>query len=177
MLHEALSLASERAVWLALPDLLDGIAEVAGGLRSHEEAARLIGAIDVARERLGLPVFATERPRRETLMAHIRDALGADTYERAHAAGSSMDLAETVAYVRRARGARKRPPGGWESLTPTELRVVELASEGLTNAGIAERMFISAATVKVHLAHVYGKLEVPNRAALATVAAKHARLA
>ena len=63
------------------------------------------------------------------------------------------------------------------SLTPTELRVVELASEGLTNAAIAERMFISAATVKVHLAHVYGKLDVPNRAALATVAAKHASLA
>jgi predicted ATPase/DNA-binding CsgD family transcriptional regulator len=173
MLHEALSLASERAVWLALPDLLDGIAEVAGGLRSHEEAARLIGAIDVARERLGLPVFATERPRREMLMARLRDALGADTYERAHAAGSTMNLEETVAYVRRARGGRKRPPGGWESLTPTELRVVDLASEGLTNAAIAERMFISAATVKVHLAHVYGKLDVPNRAALATVAARH----
>jgi predicted ATPase/DNA-binding CsgD family transcriptional regulator len=177
MLHEPLSLASERTVWLQFPDLLDGIAEVAGGLRSHKEAARLIGAIDVARERLGLPVFATERPRRETLIAHLRDALGADTYERAHAAGSTMDLEETVAYVRRARGARKRPPGGWESLTPTELRVVELASEGLTNAAIAERMFISAATVKVHLAHVYGKLDVPNRAALATVAAKHARMA
>ena len=177
LLHEALSLASERTVWLALPDLLDGIAEVAGGLCSHEEAARLIGAVDVARERLGLPVFATERPRREILIAQIRDALGADAYERAIAAGSTMDLEETVAYVRRARGARKRPPGGWESLTPTELRVVELASEGLTNAAIAERMFISPATVKVHLAHVYAKLDVPNRAALATVAAKHGRSA
>ena len=92
LLHEALSLASERAVWLALPDLLDGVAEVAGGLSSHEEAARLIGAIDVARERLGLPVFATERPRREMLIAQIRDALGVGAYHRAHAAGSKMDL-------------------------------------------------------------------------------------
>jgi predicted ATPase/DNA-binding CsgD family transcriptional regulator len=176
LLHEALSLASERTARLELPDLLDGIAEVAGGLRSHEEAARLIGAIDVARERLGLPVFATERTRREKLIRQTRGALGADAFEHAHAAGSAMDVDETVAYVRRARGARKRPPGGWESLTPTELRVVELAAEGLTNAAIAERMFISAATVKVHLGHVYGKLGVPNRAALATATAKHARL-
>jgi DNA-binding CsgD family transcriptional regulator len=33
-------------------------------------------------------------------------------------------------------------------------------------------MFISGATVKVHLAHVYAKLDVPNRAALATLAAR-----
>jgi DNA-binding CsgD family transcriptional regulator len=32
-------------------------------------------------------------------------------------------------------------------------------------------MFISGATVKVHLAHVYAKCDVPNRAALATLAA------
>jgi DNA-binding CsgD family transcriptional regulator len=86
--------------------------------------------------------------------------------------GLSLDGA--VQWVRgRACGQRGRPPGGRESLTPTELRVVDLAAEGLTNAGIAERMFISPATVKVHLAHVYAKLDVPNRAALATARAEH----
>ena len=52
---------------------------------------------------------------------------------------------------------------------------MELACQGLTNAAIAERMFVSPATVKVHLAHVYAKLGVPNRAALATTAAGRPR--
>ena len=73
---------------------------------------------------------------------------------------------------RRARGERKRPSRGWDSLTPTELEVVRHAAAGLTNPQIGERMFISRATVKVHLAHVYGKLGVRNRAELAAEAAR-----
>jgi predicted ATPase/class 3 adenylate cyclase/DNA-binding CsgD family transcriptional regulator len=171
VLHEVLALAAERRVWVVVPDVLDGLAEVAGGLQSHEEATRLIGAIDAARDALGMPVFRTEQPRRQALIETVRAGLGEADFERAYAEGAAMDLDETVAYVRRARGERKRPPRGWESLTPTELRVVELACDGLTNAAIGERMFISGATVKVHLAHVYAKLGVPNRAALATAAA------
>ena len=72
-----------------------------------------------------------------------------------------------------ARAARrKRPAGGWESLTPTELQVVELAAQGLTNPEIARRMFISRGTVKVHLSHVYAKLNLRNRSELATRAAR-----
>jgi len=64
---------------------------------------------------------------------------------------------------------------GWESLTPTEKKVVEFATEGLTNRQIGERMLISRATVKVHLAHVYGKLDVSNRTELAAQAARRER--
>jgi DNA-binding CsgD family transcriptional regulator len=76
--------------------------------------------------------------------------------------------------MRRARGSRKRPAGGWESLTPTELQVVELAASGLTNPEIAERMFIARGTVKIHLSHVYAKLDVRNRAALAALVSRRA---
>jgi DNA-binding CsgD family transcriptional regulator len=77
-----------------------------------------------------------------------------------------------VAWVRRARGERKRPSRGWESLTPTELQVVQLVAEGLSNPQIGERMFISRATVKAHLSHIYGKLDVKNRSELAAKAAQ-----
>ena len=73
--------------------------------------------------------------------------------------------------MRRARGSRKRPAAGWESLTPTELEVVRHASAGLTNPQIGEKMFISRATVKTHLAHVYAKLDVKSRSELAAKAA------
>jgi DNA-binding CsgD family transcriptional regulator len=81
-----------------------------------------------------------------------------------------MDYA--VAYVRRARGSRKRPSGGWESLTPTELEVAHHAAAGLTNPEIGQRMFISRGTVKIHLSHVYAKLGVRNRSELTAQASQ-----
>jgi DNA-binding NarL/FixJ family response regulator len=77
-----------------------------------------------------------------------------------------------IEYVSRARGERKRPTVGWNSLTPTELRIVALVAAGLTNPQIAERMFIARGTVKVHLSHIFAKLAVATRAELATQATK-----
>ncbi len=60
-------------------------------------------------------------------------------------------------------------PSPLEKLTERELEVLELLAEGLTNSQIAERLFISANTVKRHLKTVFEKLEVSNRAAAATL--------
>jgi DNA-binding CsgD family transcriptional regulator len=71
----------------------------------------------------------------------------------------------------RASQRGNRPTRGWESLTPRELEVARLAADGLTNPEIAERVFISRATVKVHLSHIYAKLGLRNRSELAVKAA------
>jgi DNA-binding NarL/FixJ family response regulator len=42
--------------------------------------------------------------------------------------------------------------------------VAQLVAEGLSNPGIADRLFISRATVKTHLTHVFTKLDITNRA-------------
>ena len=77
--------------------------------------------------------------------------------------------------VRRTRPAsRRRPSFGWESLTPTELRVVGFVTEGLTNRGIAERLFVSRRTVATHLEHVFQKLGHANRVELAAAVARRA---
>ena len=67
------------------------------------------------------------------------------------------------------RGPRHRPDSGWESLTETEQAVSRLVAEGLTNSGVARRLYISPHTVNSHLRHVFGKLGVSNRVALAGV--------
>ena len=80
--------------------------------------------------------------------------------------GAELSTEDALDWARRARGPRTRPPGGWGSLTPTEAKVVELVAEGLTNPQIGERMFISKATVKTHLAHIFRKLDLHSRAEL-----------
>ena len=67
------------------------------------------------------------------------------------------------------RGSRDRPAHGWESLTRTEQAVSRLVAEGLTNGAVARRLYISPHTVNTHLRHVFAKLDVPNRVALAAV--------
>jgi len=50
-----------------------------------------------------------------------------------------------------------------ETLSERELEVLRLIAEGLTNAEIAGRLFISVPTVKWHTGNIYGKLGVRNR--------------
>ena len=56
---------------------------------------------------------------------------------------------------------------GWRSLTPKELTVAELIVEGLSNAQIAARLFLSPRTVATHVSHILGKLEVRTRTDIA----------
>lgn len=55
-------------------------------------------------------------------------------------------------------------------LTPRELEIVRLVAEGLRNRSVAERLFISEGTVKIHLHRIYEKLEVGGRLELALYA-------
>jgi DNA-binding CsgD family transcriptional regulator len=71
------------------------------------------------------------------------------------------------------RGPRQRPKVGWNSLTETEHQVVQLATDGLTNARIGERLFVSRRTVETHLSHVFVKLGVASRKELALAASGH----
>ena len=98
--------------------------------------------------------------------------VSATAADRAWDEGLLLAWHEAAAYAGRARGERGRPNHGWASLTPTEQRVVDLASEGLTNPEIAERLLMARGTVKTHLEHVFAKTGYRNRAELAAAAAK-----
>ncbi|MEU6212355.1 response regulator [Streptomyces sp. JL4002] len=64
---------------------------------------------------------------------------------------------------------RMRTPA--EALTKRELEVLQLVADGLSNQQISKRLFLSQATVKSHLVHVYAKLGVDSRTAAVAAAA------
>jgi DNA-binding NarL/FixJ family response regulator len=55
-------------------------------------------------------------------------------------------------------------------LSPRELEVLGLIARGATNREVAGRLFITEATVKTHLLHLFAKLEVKDRAAAVAAA-------
>lgn len=57
-----------------------------------------------------------------------------------------------------------------QALTAREAELLSLLAEGLTNKELGKRLFISQATVKTHLAHIYAKLGVDSRAAAVSIA-------
>ena len=64
-----------------------------------------------------------------------------------------------------------RSPGpAQDALSERELEVLTLIAQGETNRGAAARLFISEATVKTHLLHIYEKLGVNDRAAAVATA-------
>ncbi|WP_055569786.1 response regulator [Streptomyces atriruber] len=65
--------------------------------------------------------------------------------------------------------SRVRAPGS-EPLSTREREVLALVARGTSNREIAVELFISEATVKTHLTHIYGKLGVKDRAAAVAMA-------
>jgi DNA-binding NarL/FixJ family response regulator len=149
---------------LRMPDL-DGVAAITE-LASRGVAARVLVLTTYDTDSYVLPAIEAgatgyllkDAPRAELLRA-----------VRAAARGEAV-LAPSVAARLMSRVRAPSGPGGpaipgTESLSARELEILELVAAGTTNREAAARLFISEATVKTHLLHIYAKLGVSDRAA------------
>ena len=98
--------------------------------------------------------------------------------------GAASDVARLQARFR-AHGIRCGPRAkhrqarsGWDSLTPTEVKIAALVEGGLSNPEIAAKLLLSRRTVATHVSHILKKLDVHSRidiareAALRTIASR-----
>jgi DNA-binding CsgD family transcriptional regulator len=164
------------------------VTERAGGGRGIGVARRVSGtteegdaAIDLLREsveiltptraRLQLAESLVELGaalRRANHRKEAREPLS-EGLEIAHACGA-RSLEARARTELAAAGARPRNVvrSGVDSLTPSEMRVATLASEGLTNRQIAQSLTVTPKTVETHLRHVFQKLDLTKRTELSS---------
>jgi DNA-binding CsgD family transcriptional regulator len=156
---------SARAAGLAI-ELIDALElhAVALAVDGREEDARRFGGAAVAAR--SSHRYRFRWPHIHDLLSRYIGALG-DRDE-----GLDLDTAAELAL--RGRGSRRRTGLGWAGLTPTEQKVVELVAQGCSNEDIAAALVMGTATVRTHLNHVYTKLGVSSRTALAAEATRRA---
>ena len=138
-------------------------------LREAVEAFELGEArLERARALADLGAMLRRRNRRTQARELLREAL--DTAHRSDA-GLLAQRAETEL---RSTGARPRRIvlTGLESLTASERRIAELASQDLTNREIAQMLFVTDRTVEGHLTSVFRKLQLDSRTQLSAALTK-----
>jgi DNA-binding NarL/FixJ family response regulator len=123
-----------------------------------------------------LTTYADDRSVVEALRAGARGFLtkdaGAEEIERAIAAVVRGDAAIDPAVQHHLVDAVTAPPALPDGLTPREIEVLILIAQGLSNAEIATRLFVSEATVKSHINHIFTKTGVRDRAQAVSYAYK-----
>ena len=169
-LHEAMEIQRDSALLPGLLRTLESIASILDARGKYNDAVRILAFADRSRSEIQLVRGKVEEGEYQSLTKRLSQSLEPAVFSRLDRGAADSDLEEIVVLISKKRGKRTRALGGWESLTKTERRVVRLATEGLSNPQIAERMFIARGTVKVHLSHIYSKLDVTSRTQLATKA-------
>ncbi|MGZ4330151.1 MAG: LuxR C-terminal-related transcriptional regulator [Solirubrobacteraceae bacterium] len=115
-----------------------------------------------ARTRLLYGEWLRRERRRTDARVHLREALdvfralGADPWEE-RAAAELRATGET---------ARKRDASTLDDLTPQELQIAGLVTDGLTNREIAGQLYLSPRTIEYHLRKVFSKLGITSRTEL-----------
>lgn len=173
---------------------LGEIAAAAGRERVEAVAAHAAGRIAAA---TGDPVAAELLQRAINLFAGLRFRLDAararlelarvlapsspdlavDVGRRARneleALGAAREADAAAAFLRSLGAKGRSGPRTDSGLSRREREVLRLVGEGLTNAEVAKRLFISPKTAEHHVGRIYRKLDVRTRAEAAAYAARH----
>jgi predicted ATPase/DNA-binding CsgD family transcriptional regulator len=161
---------------VAMVDCFARLAQITQKFGDGNSAARLVGATEVLREALGVPIDPITLPDYELTVTALRAELGESAFDVAFAAGRSLTLEEAKAEALTVpllgdpalsvADSREANLG----LSPRELEVLRLIAAGRTDKEIANELFVARRTVTTHVQNILNKLGVDNRAAAAAYA-------
>ena len=110
--HEALGMIAVAGHTVVTADALEELAGILADGQDFREAARLFGAAQALRDRIGYVRATLQRDGYEADVALVRQALGPGEFASAWDQGRAMDADEAVAYAARGRGRRLRRRAG-----------------------------------------------------------------
>jgi DNA-binding CsgD family transcriptional regulator len=159
--------------WLV--ESFEGIGAVMISRGHVERGVRLFAAAVALRGRLAPASTLAERQEQQQALALARRTLTISAFAEAWAAGHALspDLAATEALALTEESTVMARPASPFNLTRREQEVLTLLCQNLTDAEIAERLFLSPRTASNHVANVLGKLGVGNRREAAAFAMRH----
>ena len=160
----------------------EAAADVARGrvaaARGERDAAAAFGRAAELYRRVGLPLDAA-RARLELAraLAPTEPELAIDVARRAHreleSLGADRAAADASALLRSLGAKSRSGPRGVDVLTKREQEVLRLLGQGLSNAELGRRLFISPKTAEHHVGRILRKLDLRSRAEAAGYAARH----
>jgi DNA-binding CsgD family transcriptional regulator/tetratricopeptide (TPR) repeat protein len=168
--EEALILLRNTPPGRYFPEVLIELAMIAEKQGQLKRATALLGAangnVPITELTTTIdPSFSFERA-----VTALRSRLGEDVFAEAWSVGITMTTHQAINYVLADRTATRDvayipsdAQGLTEPLSTRELEVLTLIAQGLSNAEIAQELYLSVGTVKVHTRSIYSKLGVDSR--------------
>jgi DNA-binding CsgD family transcriptional regulator len=145
----------------------DDLGELRDAITHFERGPRPI-ALASALEDAGVALIG--RSDRDRAVASLGRALEAYAETRASRDETRVRGRLRELGVRRRLVSPRRPETGWEGLTESELAVVRLVADGMTNRQVARQLYVSPHTVSTHLRHAFSKLDINSRVELTRIA-------
>ena len=177
LFKEGLTVSAELGNESDVVHCLEGLASIAGTEGSFVRAARVWGAAEALLEEIevGVHTYVPDRCLQQSQVATAYARLDEEAFEAAWAEGRMMTSEQAIQYaleqvaVPKQASAEANPAG----LSAREAEVLGLVAGGLTNAEVAEKLFLSSRTVGWHLGTIYRKLGSHSRTEAARFAAEH----
>jgi predicted ATPase/DNA-binding CsgD family transcriptional regulator len=180
LFEEGLILSAELGNEADVAHCLEGLASVYGAEGRIVRAARLWGAEETLLEKLedAVYTYVPDRALHRRQVAAAGSQLDEAAWIAAWTEGRSMSLEQAVEYaLEREPAPEPAAPEPYPAgLSAREADVLRMVATGMTNAEVAEKLFLSSRTVDWHLGSIYRKLGLHSRTEAARFASEHGLL-
>jgi non-specific serine/threonine protein kinase len=178
LFEEGLAVSAELGNEADIVHCLEGLASIAAAEGKIERSARLWGAAEeLLKEIEAVYTYVADRSLHRSQVA-ARTLIDEAAWEAAWEEGRTMSSERAIEYAMEQESAPApiTPEPYPSGLSAREAEVLRLVARGLTNAEVAEKLFLSSRTIDWHLGSIYRKLGLHSRTEATRFAAEHGLL-